>query len=138
MEELRSGNSSFGSEWVWGRGREEGGFETGGVCRCQVENPGLECAGVQRGDKGTWDGDREEESRGTWKMAGGAFCRAGRQHRRSISEGPREERCLWKFPGEDPMVCGVVWERSVPRDDVWESLRNWPGLRDLEKCGSAC
>lgn len=26
---------------------------------CQLENPGLECGGVQRGrHKGTWDGDR--------------------------------------------------------------------------------
>lgn len=45
MEELRSGNSSFG------RRRRDLRCE---VCvGRQVENPGLECAGVERGHKGT-------------------------------------------------------------------------------------
>lgn len=68
---------------------------------CQVENPGLECAGVQRGDKGTWDGDR--------RTLRGGYLEGGRgriwQQADSVEEASQKDsgrRC----------VCGSFWERT--------------------------
>ena len=55
-------------------------------------------------------------------MAGGAFCRAGRQPQEASQKDPGG-RCLWKFLGKDPMVCGVAWGRGVPSDGDWKRLR---------------
>lgn len=81
MEELQSGNSSLRGVEECGGGRGRALALRWDVCMgCQLENPVLECGGVQRGrDKGTWDGDRRTWGGGTWRVAG-RFCRAARQH----------------------------------------------------------
>lgn len=82
---------------------------------CQMENPRT---GVWEGQ--TWPaverGGRMEtvkRNRGTWGMARGAFLESRKTARGNISEGSWGGRCLWKFLGKDPMVCGVDSGRKV-------------------------